>query len=605
MSKSRQVSAKPALDPYAQWLGIPPREQPPTHYRLLGIDPFESDAATIEAAADRQMARVRRRQLGKHAGRSQELLNEISAAKTCLLNDRDRQQYDDSLRAANDSEVTEKSASAALAETTVFRSDSTKSIKPPAVSRWKEEPDDPPASAKPAPAKPAAAPRRSMVPLIAVAAGASCSAMAALVLLFVVAWFAMTVDERSSDGGAVAVASEDVTATNTSRSSAAPEIPELDSPSFFPDVESSDDSGELRDEETNPPLPPADATEEADQRDVRSDRPTPPLPSPLPDRREEVALAVANSDPYQPPPHAEPASPREVRRLPPAEVLTRFRQTVQSVAFSADNESVLVAGRDKVFMLLERSGDRYRHFVGHTDWVMQAHFLPEDEKIITAGWDGTARVWDTASGRELARLNHVSPIVSVAAAPQRGILVAGDWDGVIHTWNLAERESKEIGRSKQEGAVMALQLLPDGRRIVTGDWSNALQLWNLRDENGLVRFDGHTDRIMDLALGAGGDLFSAAHDGTVRRWDLDSGKEIRRYAGHEGAVQAIALSPDGSRLVSGGRDHTVRLWDVHTGEPLARLTGPRDVVWTVAFSPDGQSIAAGGADTKVYIWAVP
>ena len=25
------------FDPYRKWLGIPPQEQPPNHYRLLGI----------------------------------------------------------------------------------------------------------------------------------------------------------------------------------------------------------------------------------------------------------------------------------------------------------------------------------------------------------------------------------------------------------------------------------------------------------------------------------------------------------------------------------------------------------------------------------------
>ena len=33
-----------SFDPYHRWLGIPPREQPPNHYRLLGIDLFEADA---------------------------------------------------------------------------------------------------------------------------------------------------------------------------------------------------------------------------------------------------------------------------------------------------------------------------------------------------------------------------------------------------------------------------------------------------------------------------------------------------------------------------------------------------------------------------------
>ena len=43
-----------SFDPYHNWLGIPPHEQPPNFYRLLGVVLFESTAEVIEQAADRQ-----------------------------------------------------------------------------------------------------------------------------------------------------------------------------------------------------------------------------------------------------------------------------------------------------------------------------------------------------------------------------------------------------------------------------------------------------------------------------------------------------------------------------------------------------------------------
>ena len=47
------------FDPYYQWLGIPPHDQPPTHYRLLGLVPFESNDNVIDSAANRQMAHLK------------------------------------------------------------------------------------------------------------------------------------------------------------------------------------------------------------------------------------------------------------------------------------------------------------------------------------------------------------------------------------------------------------------------------------------------------------------------------------------------------------------------------------------------------------------
>ena len=86
------------FDPYHKWLGIPPEEQPPNHYRLLGIKVFETDADVIEAASDQRMSHLRGYQTGRNADLSQRLLNEISAARVCLLNPTKRAVYDEQLQ---------------------------------------------------------------------------------------------------------------------------------------------------------------------------------------------------------------------------------------------------------------------------------------------------------------------------------------------------------------------------------------------------------------------------------------------------------------------------------------------------------------------------
>lgn len=87
------------FDPYRKWLGIPNWEQPPNHYRLLGINLFENDPDVIETAADRQMGHVRNYQAGKHSELSQRLLNELSAARLCLLTAEKKKAYDTKLQA--------------------------------------------------------------------------------------------------------------------------------------------------------------------------------------------------------------------------------------------------------------------------------------------------------------------------------------------------------------------------------------------------------------------------------------------------------------------------------------------------------------------------
>lgn len=86
------------FDPYHRWLGIPPEEQPPNHYRLLGITLFESDGEVIRNAADQRMAYLKTSATGQHSELSQRLLNEVSAARVSLLNESKKHAYDDELR---------------------------------------------------------------------------------------------------------------------------------------------------------------------------------------------------------------------------------------------------------------------------------------------------------------------------------------------------------------------------------------------------------------------------------------------------------------------------------------------------------------------------
>jgi len=86
------------FDPYYTWLAIPPEEQPPDFYRLLGVPRFESNPEVIQHASDQRMGHLRGFQTSRHSALSQKLLNEIAAARLCLLNARRKAAYDARLR---------------------------------------------------------------------------------------------------------------------------------------------------------------------------------------------------------------------------------------------------------------------------------------------------------------------------------------------------------------------------------------------------------------------------------------------------------------------------------------------------------------------------
>jgi tetratricopeptide (TPR) repeat protein len=91
------------VDPYYEWLGIPPKDQPPNHYRLLGLELFEENRNVIDAAANRQMGFIKDYQAGPYSDLTQQVLNELSAARICLLSPKSKAEYDRNLKRELDS----------------------------------------------------------------------------------------------------------------------------------------------------------------------------------------------------------------------------------------------------------------------------------------------------------------------------------------------------------------------------------------------------------------------------------------------------------------------------------------------------------------------
>ena len=69
---------------------------------------------------------------------------------------------------------------------------------------------------------------------------------------------------------------------------------------------------------------------------------------------------------------------------------------------------------------------------------------------------------------------------------------------------------------------------------------------------------------------------SASGDGTLKVWDLDSGRELRTLEGHCDCGHGVAVTADGRRAVSASGDRTLKVWDLDTGRELRTLEGHAD-----------------------------
>ena len=125
--------------------------------------------------------------------------------------------------------------------------------------------------------------------------------------------------------------------------------------------------------------------------------------------------------------------------------------------------------------------------------------------------------------------------------------------------------------------------------------------------------------IVTPALSADGRTVAFTGDGGIHLWDVDARQLLRINPTHLGAVLCQAFAPGGHVLASGGHDGTVRLWDVRSGRPLESTiprpatdgpVGPDSLELPasagyadgLAVSPDGRSIAAGGFSGWIQVW---
>jgi WD40 repeat protein len=284
-----------------------------------------------------------------------------------------------------------------------------------------------------------------------------------------------------------------------------------------------------------------------------------------------------------------------------------------------------------------RTGDHVRDL----DRVVNgsATFSP-DGKWLVAGIPNEFHFWETGTwtlARVLPRIQSGGGFGNAAFSPDGRLLALSISRHEVQLRDPATGRELALFQSPEPMSVTRPCFNPNGSRLAVATEGQGIQSWDLRlirqqlaeigldwdlppyplapaaedgtplrvrpgPEGELRRFDGHKGPVASAAfLPDGRRALSAGRDGTLRLWDLATGKELHRCEGHVGGVVGLAVSADG-RVLSGGHDHAVRLGDVETGRELKRFTGHTDVVWCVAFSPDGRQALSYGKDCTIRRW---
>jgi WD40 repeat protein len=169
----------------------------------------------------------------------------------------------------------------------------------------------------------------------------------------------------------------------------------------------------------------------------------------------------------------------------------------------------------------------------------------------------------------------------------------------------ATRESPALIRDLRghTGAVTACAVTADGRRVVSASDDGTLRVWDLESGRGLATLAGHTGAVTGCVVTPDGRrVVSASLDGTLKVWDLESGRALATLQGHTDWVNACAVTADGRRVVSASDDRTLKVWDLESGRALSTLQGHTGWVNACAVTADGLRVVSTSRDRTLKVW---
>ncbi|XP_078281968.1 uncharacterized protein LOC144608246 [Rhinoraja longicauda] len=145
----------------------------------------------------------------------------------------------------------------------------------------------------------------------------------------------------------------------------------------------------------------------------------------------------------------------------------------------------------------------------------------------------------------------------------------------------------------------------DGYLLVAGCEDGSIRIWNIGTGKHLLTAKGHKGPVKVCVFSADAKLFaSGSKDCTVRVWDTDKGTCLHVLKGHVQSVESMCFSRNSKLLASGSYDNKAILWDPELGELVNIFAKHKKVIKACAFSKDGQYLATGSWDCTVVLWDV-
>ncbi|KAL6983602.1 hypothetical protein U1Q18_016984 [Sarracenia purpurea var. burkii] len=234
------------------------------------------------------------------------------------------------------------------------------------------------------------------------------------------------------------------------------------------------------------------------------------------------------------------------------------------------------------------------------------------DKLFSAHQDHKIRVWKIDANSNGAGANNQRYYKCVAALPTLGDRVAR----LLSAKNYVEvRRHKKCTWVHHVDTVSAMALSKDGALLYSASWDRTFKVWRTTDLKCLESvWNAHDDAINAVVSSSDGCVYTGSADKKIKVWKRDDDREgdkkhklMGTLEKHKSAVNALALSPDGSVLYSGACDKSIIVWEKDGagvgGDEMVAIGALRGhtkaVLCLVAVS---DLVVSGSADKTVRVW---
>jgi len=113
---------------------------------------------------------------------------------------------------------------------------------------------------------------------------------------------------------------------------------------------------------------------------------------------------------------------------------------------------------------------------------------------------------------------------------------------------------------------------------------------------------GHQGAVNSVAFSPEGSRLASAGGSELLVWDVQRGAGVRTLGPQPGEASAVTWEPSGERLLSGGSDGRLCWWDLRSGAGVRMQEAHQGTVQALKVSPEGRRLASCGNDGTIKLW---